>query len=108
MLIHRDFYDKIKDILSQYNDVINDLTARYNVPSSKGYEPLTDDEKKAMSESQIEKYEIKIKDALLRRDGTVDSLMSAMTNSMSKSYDVNGKTYSLTTFGIHTLNIECQ
>lgn len=98
-------YDKIKDILSQYNDVINDLTARYNAPSAKGYEPLTDDQKKAMSESQIEKYENKIKDSLLRRDGTVDSLMSAMSNAMSKSYDVNGKTYSLTTFGIHTLGI---
>ena len=98
-------YDKIKDLLSQYNDVINDLTSRYNAASAKGYEPLTDDEKKAMSETQIEKYEDKIKSALLRRDGTVDSLMSTMTNAMSQSYVVNGKTYSLTTFGIHTLGI---
>jgi flagellar capping protein FliD len=98
-------YDKIKDFLSQYNDVINDLNAKYNAASAKGYEPLTDDEKKAMSETQIEKYEDKIKTALLRRDGTVDSLISTMTNAMSKSYDVNGTTYSLTTFGIHTLGI---
>lgn len=38
-------YDKIVDFISQYNEVINAMDSAYNADSSKGYEPLTDDEK---------------------------------------------------------------
>ena len=96
-------YDKIKDFLSEYNSIINELTSLYNADSSKGYEPLTDDQKAEMSESEIEKWETKIKDSLLRRDSTIGGVMNAMTNAMMKSYTVNGKTYSLASFGIHTM-----
>ncbi len=96
-------YDKVKEFLSEYNSIINELSSLYNADSSKGYEPLTDDEKAEMSESEIEKWETKIKDSILRRDSTIGSIMNAMTNSMMKSYTINGKTYALSSFGIHTL-----
>lgn len=96
-------YDKIKDFLSEYNSIINELTSLYNADSAKGYEPLTDDEKDEMSDSEIEKWETKIKDALLRNDSTIGGVMNAMTSAMMKSYTVNGKTYSLSSFGIHTM-----
>ncbi len=96
-------YDKIKEFLSQYNSIINEITSLYNADSAKGYEPLTDDEKSAMSDKEVEKWEEKIKSSLLRRDDTLDGLMSAMTNAMSKSYEVDGKSYSLSSFGISTL-----
>ena len=96
-------YDKIKEFLSQYNSIINEITSLYNADSAKGYEPLTDDEKNAMSDKEVEKWEEKIKSSLLRRDDTLDGLMSAMTNAMSKSYEVDGKSYSLSSFGISTL-----
>lgn len=96
-------YDKIKDFLSEYNSIINELTSLYNADSAKGYEPLTDDEKDEMSDSEIEKWEAKIKDALLRNDSTIGGVMNAMTSAMMQSYTVNGKTYSLSSFGIHTM-----
>ena len=96
-------YDKIKDFLSEYNSIINELTSLYNADSAKGYEPLTDDEKDEMSDSEIEKWETKIKDALLRNDSTIGGVMNAMTSAMMQSYTVNGKTYSLSSFGIHTM-----
>lgn len=71
--------------------------------SAKGYEPLTDDEKDALSDSEVEKWEQKIKDSLLRRDESLEKVMNAMTSSMSKGYEVNGKTYYLSNFGIKTL-----
>jgi flagellar hook-associated protein 2 len=83
------------------------MTSLYNADSAKGYEPLTDDEKDAMSDTEIEKWETKIKDSLLRRDTTLSSIMSAMTSAMSSGYKVtvNGqeKTYYLSSFGIKTL-----
>lgn len=96
-------YDKVKDFLTEYNNIINEMTKLYNASSSKGYEPLTDDEKDAMSDKEIEKWETKIKDSLLRNDTTLDGVMSAMTSAMSKGVEINGKKYSLSSFGIHTL-----
>ena len=96
-------YDKIKDFLTEYNNLINEITKLYNADSARGYDPLTDDEKDAMSDTEIEKWETKIKDSLLRRDSSLDSIMSAMIRSMSTSYQVNGKQYSLSSFGIQTL-----
>lgn len=98
-------YDKIKDFLSDYNDLINSMTKSYNAESASDYEPLTDDEKDKMSETEIEKWETKGKSAVLRRDSTLSTLMSAMTNVMSKSYTINGKSYALSSFGIKTLGI---
>ena len=96
-------YDKIKDFLSQYNSIINEMTKLYNAESAKGYEPLTDEEKDAMSDTEVEKWEEKIKSALLRRDDTLSGIISTMTNAMTKSYTANGKSYSLASFGIQTL-----
>ena len=98
-------YDKIKDFLSEYNSLINAMTSSYNAESAANYEPLTDDEKEAMSEKEIEKWEEKGKGGVLRRDSTLGTLMSAMTNAMAKSYTINGKTYALSSFGIKTLGI---
>lgn len=96
-------YDKIKDFLTEYNNVINEMTRLYNADSAKDYEPLTDEEREAMSDEQIEKWENKIKDSLLRRDGSLNSIMSAMINSMSQSFEVDGQKVSLGTYGISTL-----
>ena len=96
-------YDKIKDFLTEYNSVINEMTKLFNAESAKDYEPLTDEEKDAMSDTEIEKWEAKIKSALLRRDSSLDGIMSTMINSMSQSFEINGEKVSLSTFGIQTL-----
>lgn len=98
-------YDKLKNFLKEYNSLINEMSSLYNASSSKGYEPLTSEEKDAMTDTEVEEWEKKIKDSLLRRDDTLDGVMQAMINSMSKSYEVNGKTFSLSSFGIKTMGI---
>lgn len=96
-------YNKIKDFIKQYNELINEMTSLYNASSAKGYEPLTSEEKDAMTDTEIEEWEKKIKESLLRRDDTLDGVMNAMTNAMSKSFNINGKNYSLSSFGISTM-----
>lgn len=97
-------YNMLKDFLKEYNSIINEVDKLYNADSAKGYEPLTDDEKDAMSESEAEKYENKIKDALLRRDSSLSSIRSGFVEVMSKGIEVNGKTMYLSNFGINTLS----
>lgn len=96
-------YDKIKSYLGKYNELITAMDTAYNAASAGSYEPLTDDEKEDMTDSQIEKWETKIKDSLLRRDSTLGNASSSMKSIMNYSFDINGKTYSLNTFGINTL-----
>lgn len=89
-------YDQVKNFLSQYNSLMKEMYSLYNADSAKGYEPLTDSEKDQMTDTEVEKWEEKIKAALLRRDDTLDGIMSTMKNAMSTSYYIyngNAVTY---------------
>mgnify|MGYP003292234406 CR=1 FL=1 len=96
-------YDMVKNFLKEYNSIINEMDKLYNADSAKDFEPLTDEEKDAMSEEEVEKYEKKIKEALLRRDSNLYSISSAMKDIMMSGFEVNGKKMYLSNFGIDTL-----
>ncbi len=96
-------YDMVKNFLKEYNSIVNEMDKLYNADSAKGYEPLTDEEKESMSESEIEKWETKIKDSILRRDSGLSSVNSALKEIMAGGVEVNGKTMYLFDFGIETL-----
>lgn len=96
-------YNKIKSFFTEYNALIKSMDTAYNATSARGYEPLTDEEKDAMSDTEIEKWEEKIKDSLLRKDQTLGSISNMMKSSMLSSFTINGEKYSLSSFGIGTL-----
>lgn len=99
-------YDMIKDFFSSYNELVNEMDALYNADSAKDYEPLTSEEKDALSDSEIEEWEKKIKDSLLRRDSTLSTVSSAMRGVMLKGVNVNGTNMYLADFGIETLSYD--
>ena len=76
----------------------------YNAPANKGYDPLTDDEKEVLTDSEVEKWESKVKEALLRKDSNLASLSNAYKSNMLQTYSINGKSYSLASLGITTGN----
>lgn len=96
-------YDMIKNFLKEYNEIVNEMDKLYNADRAKGYEPLTDDEKDSMSEKEVEKWEKKIKDSILRRDDNLSEVNSALQSIMAAGIEVNGKTMYLYDFGIETL-----
>lgn len=96
-------YDTIKDFISEYNSLLKTMNDYYNASSAKGYDVLTDDQKEAMTDSEIEKWEDKIKSSLLRRDDTLSSLISSFRSNMMGTVTAsNGKTYGLSSLGITT------
>lgn len=98
-------YNMIKDFFKKYNEIITEMDKLYNADSAKDYEPLTSEEKDAMSDDEVEEWETKIKDSLLRRDDNLSKLISTLKEGMSKAVTVSsGKTYSLASFGINTLS----
>lgn len=97
-------YDMIRGFLKEYNGIINEMDKLYNAESARGYEPLTKEEKESMSDSEIEEWEKKIKDSILRRDSTLGTVSGAIKDIMSKGVDVNGNKMYLSDFGIETLS----
>ncbi len=95
-------YDSVKKALKEYNDVMKEMQKLYSADSSKGYEPLTSEEKRAMSDDEVEEWEKKIKDSLLRRDSTLAGITSSMRSALMTSTTVNGNSYTLSSFGIMT------
>ena len=95
-------YNSIKSFLKEYNSVMKEMNTLYNADSAKGYEPLTSEEKEAMSDDDVKLWEDKIKNSLLRSDSTLNSIMSSMRSAMMSSVQYDGKTYALSSFGIMT------
>lgn len=93
-------YDMVKEFVKGYNEILKDLNDNYNAKSSRGYDPLTSEQKEAMTEEEVKKWENKIKDSLLRRDDKVSGILSVMRNTLQGNVTVNGKRYSLASFGI--------
>lgn len=96
-------YDMIKDFIKSYSELINEMDSLYNAESAKDYEPLLSEEKEALSDTEVEEWEKKIKDSLLRRDSTLSNVASAMKMSMMKGIDIGGTNFYLSDFGINTL-----
>lgn len=95
-------YDMIKDFLTEYNDIMNEMTKLYNADSARKYTMLSDEEKEAMSDDEVEQWEDMIKGSLLRRDKDLYTVMQCMTSAVNKGYDIGGETLYLVNFGIGT------
>lgn len=95
-------YNMIKDFVKEYNSILKEMNTLYYADSARGYDPLSDDEREAMSDDEIEKWETKIKDSLLRRDNTLNGILTSMKSALQTTVTVDGKQYSLSSFGICT------
>lgn len=99
-------YKTIKDFVKSYNELIDEMNKLYDEEKT-DYDPLTDDERAQLSDNQIEKWEEKAKQGLLRRDSTLNSLTSQMRSILNSGVTVtnaDGTTtrYSLASLGIVT------
>jgi len=96
--------DKVKDFIKGYNELMTDMYGKYNAASARNYSMLTSEQKEAMSEDEVKLWEGKIKDSLLRRDDTLNDLMSTFRSAMQETIEIDGERFSLSSFGIVTGN----
>lgn len=99
-------YQAIKNFVKKYNELIDEMNTLYNEDKTT-YEPLTDEERSQLSDTQIEKWEENAKKGILRRDSTINSLLSNMRSILNGSVEVtnaDGTTsrYTLSSLGIVT------
>lgn len=101
-------YNTIKNFVKKYNELIEEMNTLYNEKKPE-YEPLTDEERSQLSDKQIEQWEKKAKQGLLRRDETISKLLSNMRSILNKGVTVtdkdgNEQTFTLASLGIVTGN----
>lgn len=98
--------DAVKGMIEEYNSIIEMVNKEVSTKPDRDYEPLTSEQKKELSEDEIEAWEKKAKEGLLYADSDIRSLTSdlrfiidggiaqelaEMGISTSTSYSDNGK-----------------
>jgi flagellar hook-associated protein 2 len=97
-------YQTVKDFVNAYNTLIEELNTYYNEDTT-DYDPLTDDEKSELSDTQIEQWEKKAKQGLLRRDSTLETLLSNMRSALNQGVTVTNADGSTTRMSLSSLGI---
>lgn len=101
--------DKVKSFVEDYNNLLKSLTDMYNEKPNKSYKPLTDSQKDAMKDEQIEKWEEKAKAGLLYHDNTLGKLISEMREAVSTPVEgISGKYNNVFALGISTTGVRGQ
>ncbi|MGN1482014.1 flagellar filament capping protein FliD [Porcipelethomonas sp.] len=92
--------DNLKSFVEDYNKLIEKLNGyTHEKASYKSYAPLTDAQKKEMTEKEIELWEEKAKEGLLRNDNDISDFLSSMRSAM---YTNSGSKYVLSNIGINS------
>ena len=93
--------DGIKGFMDEYNKLIKTINDYLDEDTSyRDYAPLTADQKKEMSEREIELWEEKAKEGLLHRDSTLQTFLQQMRTVLYEK-PANGG-YALYELGIET------
>ncbi|MDR0123724.1 flagellar hook-associated protein 2 [Bacillus zhangzhouensis] len=66
-------FDKIKQFVDKYNELVEQVNGKVNEKRNRDYHPLTAEEKKAMSDKEVELWETTAKSGLLRSDSILRS-----------------------------------
>lgn len=88
----------IKSFVNKYNEVLDKINSKLTEKREYSYSPLTDDQKDAMTEDEVKKWEEKAKAGLLGNDNLLRSIATGLRNSVMES--VTGTGLTLASIGI--------
>jgi len=100
-------FDTVTKFVDEYNKLIEDLNKQIREPKYRDFQPLSAEQKKDMTDKDIELWEEKAKSGTLRNDSTISSMLTQMRTALmgtvgsdtlkslgittSKDYLANGK-----------------
>lgn len=90
--------DTIVNFINDYNKLITSLNTLVNEKRDRNYQPLTDEQREEMTESQIEKWEAKVKTGQLSRDSNLTRILLNLKNATQN--EVKGANTYLEKIGI--------
>lgn len=104
-------FNSIKTFVDKYNEVIQSLNDKIDERRNRDYQPLLDDQKSAMKDSEITLWETKAKSGLLANDSLVSGILNNMRTTLYSTVTdpvptkVNTKVDTLSEIGITTSNL---
>ena len=93
-----DVVKNIKSFVEKYNSLLDQINGKLNEKYDRSYLPLTDDEKEAMTDKEVEKWEAKAKTGLLANDSILSNIVTSMRTALYEK--VEGVSISLYDIGI--------
>ncbi|WP_286160792.1 flagellar hook-associated protein 2 [Virgibacillus sp. 7505] len=97
-------YNKIKDFVDSYNKIIEDTNAKLSEKVYRDYPPLTDDQKKEMSEDEIKLWEEKAKSGMLKGETALQNGLYSLRSAWYDNVETGGEFTQLAQIGIETSN----
>lgn len=95
--------EKVKAFVDSYNTLIDSVNTKLGEKKYRDYQPLTDEQKKAMDEDTIKLWEEKAKSGLLRNDSTLQRTLETIRSSLYEKVEgVSGSFSSMFEIGITT------
>lgn len=101
--------NKVQSFVDDYNALLTKLYKWYEEKPNDKYEPLSETEKSALKEEQIEKWEEKAKAGLLYHDKTLGELITKLRSAVSDKVEgIDGKYNTIFSLGISTTGLKGQ
>ncbi|HPT82963.1 MAG TPA: flagellar filament capping protein FliD [Limnochordia bacterium] len=75
--------EKVKEFVNLYNELVSELNGLLREEVYRNFAPLTEEQREAMSDKEIELWETKAKSGLLRSDSILRSVLSDMRTALS-------------------------
>ncbi|HLR08882.1 MAG TPA: flagellar hook-associated protein 2 [Bacillota bacterium] len=95
-------FDKMMEFIDKYNEVVDKLNESQQEEKYRDYPPLTEEQKKEMSEREIELWEEKAKSGILRGESILSNGLYAMRNAWYSTVETGDEYTSLTQIGLTT------
>ncbi|WP_080832514.1 flagellar filament capping protein FliD [Cohnella massiliensis] len=96
------FVELVKSYITAYNDILDTINSKINEKKSYSYAPLTEEQKEEMTEEEIELWEKKAKQGLLRNDTVLSTLVNNMRIGTISDVEIGGEKVNITSLGITT------
>ncbi len=74
--------DNIKNFVKEYNDIVDFINGKLTEKRDYDYAPLTDDEKEALTEDEVKKWEDKAKAGMLKGSSELSSMLTELRNAI--------------------------
>lgn len=82
--------DKLVNFINDYNTLIEKLNTLTSTKHDKSYTPLTDDQKKEMSETEIKLWNERVEKGQLYKDSTLTSITNSLKSTMRTVMEGSG------------------
>lgn len=76
-------FDSIKKYVEKYNETIEKINKELGEERFRSFQPLTAEQKEAMNEKDIERWEEKARSGIIRRDQTLESALNQFRSAFS-------------------------